>query len=287
MKIIKLNAYAKVNLTLEITGVKDGYHTLDSLVASIDIFDKILLKKRKDRLCRVTMHGQNSESIPPEQNNALKAAELFCKRFHTNGADITVYKNIPIGAGLGGSSADIGGVLKGMAKLYGIEDKNALYELADTLGSDARYMIDGGFKRMQDRGVLLFPTKISQKIPMLLICPQSAVSAGGCYREYDRQNPMFSAGENTEKCIAELEENGINGIGRYLTNDLYAAAKALNPDVEKALNEALAFAPIGAVMTGSGSCVLAVFETEEMCRYAKSRYKGNFKIYATKTVADR
>lgn len=291
MKIVKLNAYAKVNMTLEITGMKENYHTLDSLVASIDIFDKIVIKKRKDKLCRVTMHGQGSESIPPEQNNALKAAEMFCKRFQTNGADITIYKNIPIGAGLGGSSADIGGVLKGMAKLYEIEDETALCELADCLGSDARYMLYGGFMRMQERGTLLTPIEMEKNFSLFLICPLSSVSAGGCYREYDRlqqeQNIPFSTGENTEKCIAELTENGINGIGRYLTNDLYRPACALNSDVEVAFKQAQEFYPLATVMSGSGSCVVALFETDEMCRYAKSRYKGKFKTYVVKTVTNK
>ncbi len=290
MKIVKLNAYAKVNLTLEITGVKEQYHTLDSLVASVDIFDKIVIKKRKDRLCSVTMHGQGSESIPPEQNNALKAAEAFCKRFQTNGADITIYKNIPIGAGLGGSSADIGGVLKGMAKLYEIEDENALCELADCLGSDARYMLYGGFMRMQERGTLLSPIDGINNFYLFLICPPSSVSAGDCYREYDKQmqekNLPFSTGENTEKCIAELKENGINGIGRYLTNDLFHAASVLNQDVTIAYKQAQEFYPLATVMSGSGSCVAALFETEELCRYAKSRYKGKFKTYVVKTVKE-
>ena len=57
-----------------------------------------------------------------------------------------------MGAGLGGSSADAAGVLNAMAKLYGIDDKAALGELADALGSDTRYMLDGGFCRMRGRG---------------------------------------------------------------------------------------------------------------------------------------
>ena len=126
MNTVKIKAYAKINLTLEIEGMENGYHLLDSLVASVDIFDLLVLKKRKGRLSAVTMHGMGSESIPPERNNALKAAEEFSAEFGTDGADITVFKNIPIGTGLGGSSADISGVLKGMARLYGIEDEARL-----------------------------------------------------------------------------------------------------------------------------------------------------------------
>ncbi|MBQ4268054.1 MAG: 4-(cytidine 5'-diphospho)-2-C-methyl-D-erythritol kinase, partial [Clostridia bacterium] len=95
MNSVKIKSYAKINLTLEIVGEKDGYHLLESLVASVDLYDLIALKKRKDGLCSVTMKGLGSESIPPEENNALKAAELFVATFGTKGADITVFRNIP------------------------------------------------------------------------------------------------------------------------------------------------------------------------------------------------
>ena len=81
MNTVRINAYAKVNLTLEIVGEKDGYHLLDSLVASVDIADSLVISKRKDALSTVIMHGLGSESIPPEKNNAWKAAEAFSKAF--------------------------------------------------------------------------------------------------------------------------------------------------------------------------------------------------------------
>ena len=152
MNTVKIKSYAKINLTLEIKGVENGYHLLDSLVASIDLFDLVVLKKRKDKLSSITMRGMGSEGIPPEENIALKTAELFSETFSTPGVDVTVYKNIPIGAGLGGSSADSAGVINGMAKLYGITDEDALTALAEKTGSDTSYMRKGGFQRMQGRG---------------------------------------------------------------------------------------------------------------------------------------
>lgn len=285
MNSVKLKSYAKVNLTLEIVGLENEYHLLDSLVCSIDVFDTIILKKRKDRLSSVTMRGLGSESIPPEQNNALKAAEAFSAKFQTNGADITVYKDIPIGAGLGGSSADISGVLNGMAKLYGVEDKVALKALADELGSDTGYMLTGGFVRMQGRGEKITPIKTDKRLYMLLICPTSSVSAGACYRAFDQQTeviekqPIF-----TEQAIAALLQNNTNDVGRYLMNDLFLPAASLNDDVKIAYEQMQSFSPLGVVMTGSGSCVIGLFETKELCQWAQSRYKGNFKTIVATSV---
>ncbi len=275
-------------MTLEITGVEKGYHLLDSLVASIDLFDLIVLKKRKGKLSSVTMKGMGSESIPPEKNNALKAAEAFSAAFETDGVDVTVYKNIPIGAGLGGSSADIVGVLNGMAKLYGITDRAKLKEIADSLGSDTGYMLDGGFARMTGRGERVERLSLANELHFLLICPHTTVSAGECYRAYDVQPKTLEyRGVPAEDCIRSLEKRNINEVGMYLMNDLFRAACSLNPDVGKAYEEAESFSPLGVTMTGSGSCVLAMFESKELCEWAKSRYRGKFRAIVVKTVIPR
>lgn len=282
MKTAKIKAYAKINLTLEITGVNEGYHLLDSLVASVDLYDLVRLKKRKDKLSSVLIKGVGSGEIPPD-NNALKAAEAFSEYFQTSGAEITIYRNIPVGAGLGSSSADIAGVLNGMAKLYGVDDEEGLEKLALSLGSDTKYMLSGGFARMQGRGEVLSPVEFDGKLYMLCICPSTGVSAGACYQGYDqRVKPPF---ENaTRKCIQALMQGNLEELGKGLKNDLYLPAASLNPDVKKAFEEAQEFSPLGVVMTGSGSAVLALFESKELCEWAKSRYKGKFKTFVLETV---
>lgn len=285
MNKVKIKAYAKVNLTLEIKGVENGYHQLESLVTNVDVYDLLVLKKRKDSLSSVTMKGMGSESIPPEKNNALKTAEAFSKAFGTCGADITVFKNIPMGAGLGGSSADVAGVLNGMAKLYGITDREKLKEIADELGSDTGYMLNGGFAKISGRGEKVERLDLKNTLHFLLICPDSSVSAGACYRAYDESPKTLEfLGDRTQNCIDALRANDQNEIGRCLMNDLFRASYALNKDVGQALLEAQSFSPLGAVMTGSGSCVLAMFETPELCAWAKSRYRGKFRTMVVKTV---
>jgi 4-diphosphocytidyl-2-C-methyl-D-erythritol kinase len=280
-----VRAYAKVNLTLEIVGRGDGYHQLDSLVASVDVYDSIHLKKRKGKLSSIWMHGQGSESIPPEKNNALVAAERYSEVFGTDGADITVHKDIPIGAGMGGSSADVAGVLVGMQRLYGAATDEQLESLAEQLGSDVKFMLKGGYARMQGRGEILTPIEgVKQPLQLLMLYPKTGVSAGACYREYDRQNPTDAPSQKTEQAIAALMEGDMETVGKCLTNDLYLPAASLCVDVKKALEELRAFAPLGAVMTGSGSAVLAVFDSEELCRYAKSRYRGKFRTAILKTI---
>ena len=138
---------------------------------------------------------------------------------------------------------------------------------------------------MQGRGEKLTTTNITQKLHMLLICPQSDVSTAACYRKYDELPKTLEWKESpTEACIFALERGDINEGGRYATNDLFKPAIQLNGEVLTALEEAKAFSPITACMTGSGSCVFALFETKEFCEWAQSRYKGKFRTIVTATV---
>ena len=287
MNSVRVKSYAKINLTLNITGVSDGYHMLDSAVASIDLYDLIVLKKRCDKLISVTMRGRGSESLAYEDNNAARAAEAFLKKFGTCGADITVHKNIPVGAGLGGSSADVAGVLNGMAKLYGTGG-DGLKEIADSLGSDCGYMLGGGFARLTGRGERVRRIDSGLKLYMCLAVPKTGVSTGSCYALYDRLNAAYGLTNGVlNDCNGmetALKEGDLRGVCARLNNDLTAAAVKLNPDILKCVEELRSFDPLGVNMTGSGSAVYAVFENEQFASYAKSRYRGGAEIILTKTV---
>lgn len=281
MNTVKVNAHAKLNLTLDLIGRAGEYHLLDSLVTTIDLFDRIVVKKRRDRLISVVMHGMGSEEISPETNNAQRAGEAFLKAFQTTGADITIYKNIPIGAGLGGSSADAAGVLNALSKLYGIIDRAAVKALADSLGSDTGYLLTGGFARMRGRGEQVESLGESPKLNFFLLCPKSGVSTAECYRKSDE---FPSAAPHTERVLECIGSRNLERAAELFSNGLYDAAKSLNPDVETAIAELRAFSPWGASMTGSGSGTFAVFETMELCQWAKSRYRGKYRAYCLKAI---
>ncbi len=285
MQTVRIVAHAKVNLTLEIVGREGGFHLLDSFVASVNLFDVVRMRKRKGKLSSVWSFGQGSESIPPEKNNALIAAERYSERFGTDGVDIRILKDIPIGAGLGGSSADVAGVLLGMQQLCGSASDDELETLAMELGSDVKFMLKGGYARMQGRGEQL--TKIDgveKPLHLLVLVPNVGVSAGESYRAYDRKNADDHPTDATIKAIRALLDNDAEGVGRCLMNDLYLPSASLCPAIKTAMDDLLALSPLGAVMTGSGSAVVAIFETEEQCRWAKSRYKGKCRAYVLKTI---
>lgn len=280
METVRVKSYAKLNLTLHVTGAAGGYHMLDSLVASVDLYDLVCVKKRRDKLVSITMRGQGSESIPYEENNAVKSAELFIGKYSTCGADITVYKNIPMGLGLGGSSADSAGVLNALSRLYKIDDPAGLKILADATGSDTRYMLSGGYARLFGRGDEVKAIDSGLKLDFLLLAPKDRVSTGKCFAEFDRFEKFGGNSDIAEIALIKGDKRGLAG---QMTNSLTPSAVRLAPDIGRAIDSLAEFGPLAVNMTGSGSGVYALFENAEFCDYAKSRYRGNCAVYRLKT----
>lgn len=270
MKTVSVNAYAKVNFTLDILGREGGYHLLDSLVSTVSLFDSVTATARTGGKTTVSFTGVGTEGIPP-RNNALHAAEAFSDAFSMAGADITIDRKIPVGAGLGSSSADAAGVLRALAALYGISDTVRLKAIADSLGSDTGYLLTGGWARMTGRGEQIAPIADMPALSLLLLIPSAGVSTPQCFAAFDRRAETFSP--LTEKAIGCLRAEGAKGAHAF-GNALTRAAEELNPEVAVLLSEAAKLSEYGFGMTGSGSACYAVFSSQEECLSARKRYQG-------------
>ena len=270
MKTVSVNAYAKVNFTLDILGREGGYHLLDSLVSTVSLFDSVTATARTDGRMNVFFTGVGTEGIPP-RNNALRAAEAFSDAFSMAGADITIGRKIPVGAGLGSSSADAAGVLRALAALHGISDTVRLKAIADSLGSDTGYLLTGGWARMTGRGEQIAPIADMPALSLLLLIPSAGVSTPQCFAAFDRRAETFSP--LTEEAIARLRREGAEGAYTF-GNALTRAAEELNPEVAVLLSEAAKLSEYGFGMTGSGSACYAVFASQEECLSARKRYQG-------------
>lgn len=271
MNTVRVAAYAKLNLTLEIVGAAGGYHMLDSVVTTIDLADEVTVTARTDGAVNIEMCGAGGAVIEYERNTAVRAAKLFCQKFSVGGADISVRKDIPFAAGLGGSSADAAGVLRAMCTLHGIPLEEAA-PLADMVGSDTRYLLTGGYARMRGRGGDVTPIQGGLPLDFLIIVPPHGVSTADCYARYDDM-PSAVRGYS-ERAAAAITSGDRQALCANLYNALYQPARSLCREVEEALAEAVSLNPMGAAMTGSGSAVFAVFTDMKQCRLALSRYKG-------------
>lgn len=263
MKSFKVKVPAKLNLTLDVVGVNGNYHEIESLVASVNIYDTVSVKKRQDGKITLTMKGRPVD-CPIIENNAYKTAKLFIDTFGTTGVDITVEKAIPVAGGLGGSSADIAGVLLALNGLY---ELNAEIEaLANDLGSDANYMLHGGYAVLKGRGEIVEKSDADRKIYVVLITDDKPVSARNCYKKFDQKKKLYpSITIDAEKSLftGDLEE-----LLPILKNDLGASASELAPNVKHNLFNLKKAGAVNAIVTGSGPTVCGFFydkKSRDLC----------------------
>lgn len=151
---MKLKAYAKINLTLDITGRReDGYHTLDTVMHSVSVWDEVEIKRINKPGIRLFC---NREYLPVDtKNTAFRAAQYFFERCGITGQGLSIHirKYIPSRAGMGGGSADAAAVLHGLNQMFraGLP-LEALVELGAKVGADVPFCVVGGACRCRALG---------------------------------------------------------------------------------------------------------------------------------------
>ncbi len=276
MKKVSYKIPAKINLTLDVLGTTDGFHDIKSLVASIDVYDTVTVKKRSDNLITLTTVGKKVD-CDIFDNNAYKAAKLFMDKNKTTGVDIKIKKDIPIGGGLGGSSADIAGVLKCMEALFNTGKK--LAPLANNLGSDAAYMLEGGYAVLTGRGEKISKKDINKVLYLILISEQKSTSARGVYKAYDRIGKEFKP--CTMASVNALKENDMQKYKTIAKNDLTDGALTFVPEIYANVHALKKAGALTALMTGSGSCSFGVFEDKKQRDKALKKLKP---LYADQLI---
>ncbi|MBQ0098934.1 MAG: 4-(cytidine 5'-diphospho)-2-C-methyl-D-erythritol kinase, partial [Firmicutes bacterium] len=240
---------AKLNLTLDIVGKDKEYHNLQSLVTTINVYDVIKIEKRQDNQVNLNTSGIDCE-CSEKDNNAYKSAKLFVDTYKTCGVDIFLKKGIPLASGLGGSSADIAGVLKGMKKLFNINED--MSPLASKLGSDSAFMLNKGYAVMSGKGDKITPVKSDVKLYAIVIWDDVTISAKEGYAGYDSLKKKYeSVTFKAVSCLTNLKTN----FFAILKNDLQPYAESVMPSLVRKQKDLIKAGAECALMTGSGSAV--------------------------------
>lgn len=243
---MKVKAYAKLNLTLNVLGKFGNFHRIDSIVTTVDVFDEVQVTLRKDRRVRFDC---DLADCPVFLNSAYRAAVAF--RAETGvGCNIVVKKHIPVGGGMGGSSADAAAVLFCLQKLTSAS-RDVVFRIAKSVGSDVNALLCGGFCRMRGKGDDV--AKIASKLQLhfAVIRLGSPVSAGQAYAYWDVLNskPQTADCDNVQ---ALLQASDCSAIRTFSNNLQVGVCNRLEDyphlaDVCKTHGLPLS-------MTGSGNC---------------------------------
>ena len=275
---MRVKARAKINWTLDILGQReDGYHLMDMLMQSVSLADTITLTPASE----VTITTGGYPKLPANERNLAYRAAIALQNATNcrNGAAIHVEKRIPVGAGMGGGSADAAGVLAGLNQLWktGLNQQE-LEAIGLTLGADVPFCLRGGLTRTTGIGEKMVSLPCSRLYDLVVIQPCRGLSTGEVFTAYhekaDIPRPATGAAQ------LALENGDAALLAESLGNVLQAVSQDMRPPIGDAIAALKQRGAIAALMTGSGSAVFGVFESEEDAREAarslRSRWASTF-----------
>ena len=252
-------AYAKINLGLHIVGKRpDGFHDIETIFHRIDLFDVINIEKSADISISCT-----DPSIPAgPENLCWKAAEILRKESGTAfGARITIEKNIPVGAGLGGGSSDAASVLTALNEMWGLSlRKDELLRLALNLGSDVPYFLEKSTAYGEGRGERLTPLELNLPYWIVLINPSIHISTPWAYsRLAEERKGIYPRRPNL---LEGIGDDLVNGILRA-ENDFEGIVFREHPKIGKIKQQLKEFGALLSLMSGSGSTMFGLFNDKD------------------------
>ncbi len=258
---MKLEAHAKLNLTLEVLGRRhDGYHNLVSVLQTIDLHDEIEIAPSDS----ISLDCDVPE-LAGDDNLVVKAARALQDVAGTSdGVHITLRKRIPTAGGLGGGSADAAAVLKGLNRLWGAGlDARELASLALTIGSDVPYLLRGGTALVQGRGEDVTPLPKADLEWFVLLSPDIQLE--------NKTGALFSrltAGNHTRGTLSHKLAGRIRGGGdvppQFFFNVFDQVADGAFPGMDEYRT---GFRGVGAaevILTGAGPTLYAVPDSREL-----------------------
>ncbi len=258
---MKANAYAKVNLGLQIRSRDaDGFHPLRGIFQNVDWFDGITVEDADEDAMEVLGGGAPAD----DTNLAWKA--IAAARDAGRGAHPTLVvltKQIPSPAGLGGGSADAAAALSLAARRFSVSFDD-VRRIAVDLGSDVPFAVVGGTAIVTGRGEFVSPQPDASGFALAVIVPPVALETAAVYRAWDELDGPKGPGINADDLPPMLRQYA------PLANDLYPAAVSIDPAIDEWRSELASRWGVPVMMTGSGAALFAYFPTRSEAEDAVS-----------------
>ena len=264
-------AHAKLNLFLHVVGIdKNGLHKLESLVVFTELHDLIAIEEA-DGLA-LQRHGPFARKVDakPQEDIIIQAASSLGKLVGiTPKVKISVTKNIPVSAGLGGGSSDAAATLKSLCQYWGIKKNRAdIKKLALRLGADVPVCFHGKEAVMRGVGEIIIPATLpTSRIPTVLVKPKRPLSTRSVFERFE--------GPFSDEQDLKLSFKSLGSLLTYLstkTNSLTASARNLCSDIEHALCSLQSSSGCTiSRLSGSGPTCFGLFVSEKSANEAAAK----------------
>lgn len=259
---IVLKSYGKINLGLDVLRRReDGYHEVRMIMQTVGLYDVLTMKKRKDDKIEMTC---NLSFLPTDERNLVyKAVKLIKDKYHIkDGVEINLSKRIPVAAGMAGGSSNCAAALKGMNQLFDLGlSIDELCEIGVTLGADVPYCIWGGTALSEGIGEKLSRVDAMPDCYILIAKPGISVSTAFVYKNLDLL--ALSKHPDIDGMLECLKEKDLTGICNRLENVLETVTIKEYPIIEKVKKHLMDQGAKGALMSGSGPTIFAIFEDKK------------------------
>ena len=280
-------AYAKLNLTLDVTAKRDdGYHDMLMVMQTVSLTDRIIIEQTDEKGIHASC---NFRYVPTDERNlAVRAAGVFMDAVgeKKDGILIRMEKNIPVGAGMAGGSADAAAVLRGMNRLYGGKmNRRGLEKLAEQVGSDVAFCVAGGTALARGRGEQLEDLRPMPDCWIVICKPGFSVSTPELFRKLDRIG--LRTHPDTTGMLEALEAEDLRGISMRMFNVFEEVDDRRMRSEAEIKHVLLDYGALGAVMTGTGSAVFGVFNSEEAAKRCAESLSGEYRFSQVVRPAQR
>ncbi|MFH1051405.1 MAG: 4-(cytidine 5'-diphospho)-2-C-methyl-D-erythritol kinase [bacterium] len=268
--MLKLKSFAKINIGLEVLYKRqDGYHEINTIFSRIGLADEILIEQNKELI----VDCFPSLELHQQQNLAYKSGKLIQKYFacKSKGAKIQIYKNIPLGGGLGGGSSNASTVLTGLNKLWQLNaSAQELHDLASQLGADVPFFLGADFAVGKGIGEKLDFFNFSLPYHLFLVMPNFNIDTSWAYSQLNRKYKIIEGSDlknilieniNRPEKLRELIKNAFEDI----VFEKYPVLSDIKNDLYKS-------GAVFALMSGSGSSIYGFFDDEDNLNNAKSQF---------------
>lgn len=285
--IIEEKAYAKINISLDVTGRRaDGYHDMVMIMQTVSLCDELTLSIEDGEGVSAR---SNLRFIPGDERNlAVKAAMKYLEAVgeRDKGVSIDIRKNIPVGAGMGGGSADAAAVLRGMNRAFaGRLREEELISLASDTGSDVAFCLVGGTMLATGRGEKLSPLPPVPPCYIAVCKPNFSISTPELFKKLDSVH--LKGHPDTAGLISALEKGSLPELCRRMYNVFEDVGDRRMRTVSQIKGQLLDHGALGAVMTGTGSAVFGVFHDRKQAETACGEMKKEYGFCCVAEAVDR
>lgn len=285
-KGLKVKVYAKINLSLNILGVCDKMHMLDMIMTSVDLADVLSIYLRDDN--NINISFDNPDLNNNTNTTVHKAVAELKKNLGEFGLDIHVQKNIPLLAGVGGSSADAAAIIRAVPKILDKQlTKKEEIEIGKKVGSDVAFQLYGGVARVTNLGEIIEQIKTNLNLKLLIVKPNSGVSSKDSFTLFDslfKDKKLVVADNDSLK--QSIVDNDFVELTKHCNNALQKSSAILCPIISSVLDDFTKNTKAKtSFMTGSGSACVGVFSSNNdvinALDFFKNKYQDKLDIFIT------